>query len=462
MKRYNLKFLHTFNRRNFTAGKLTLYLSLTVGFIILLLAFIFLFFPQTYLNGYIKNRITGSFAKAYPQYSLKIARVNFNILKNRVELDSVSLIKIDSSFSFTMGAFSLSGIDWIKLYRENKFSYNSIAEASIDAEGVVLNLKRSQNQIRCGHFHLSVPDSGIGAESVEFHPLITDEQFFADSKFRNTRYRFVVPKISVKGLLYRKLFNGDNYRAGSIIIRDAVADILVNMDKPFDPQSPHPLMPDAGLSSIKDTIRIGSLQVINARLNYFERYAVGAKAAIIIFDKMHVSAEGIVNHTGLRDTIIIHADGNFMSTSRMKLLMSIPLGSPQFSYSYGGSLQRMEVSDINKFLETSEHRRIVSGTLHEASFAVKVNSGNATGYVHAEYENLSVAVQDKTTGSESGIFDKISSFIAKTFIINGNNMPDKTGALKIGNIKYTHKPDEPFIQFTWFALRSGVGDVVGF
>lgn len=462
MKKLKIRHLQTIAWRKLSPGKIALYSSMTVGIIILLFAIIFFFFPQTYLNGFLKNRIIDAFKKEYPEYSLNIAGVNFNVLKNRIECDSISLTKNDSTFSCRIGTFSLYGIGWIKLLREKKFSSNSIAESAINAKGIVLNFKQSQNQIRCRRLHLSVPDSEIVADSVEFHPLINDEQFFAESKFRNTRYRFVIPKIRVNGLEYSGLLSGNNYRVRSINIKDVFVDVLVNMDQQFDTKSPSPLMPNEGLSSIKDTIRVDSLQVTNSRLNYYERYAVGAKAALVTFDKMQVLAKGIVNHTGRRDTIVIHAHGNFMNTGKMELNMLIPLGSPQFSFSYSGSLHQMELSSLNKFLEIAEHRHIKSGILHETTFNVNVNSGLATGYVRAEYNNLSFDVLSKKTGRENGIFDEISSFIGKTFIIRGNNMPDKSGAMKIGVVKYTRKPDEPFIQFVWFALRSGVGNVVGF
>jgi hypothetical protein len=462
MKKLRIKYLQTIDGRKLSPGKITLRTSLAVGIILLLFALIFIFFPQTYLNGFLKNRIIDSFAKAYPEYSLKIAGVNYNILRNRLQCDSISLTKIDDTFSCRIGALSLDGIGWIKLLREKKLSPNSIAGAALNAEGIVLNFRQSQNQIRCGRLHLSVPDSEIVAESLEYHPLITDEQFFAESKFRSTRCRFVLPKISVNGLAYSELLCGNSYRARSINMRDAFIDILVDMDKPFDTNSPNPLMPNESLSSIQDTISVDSLEVRNSRLNYNERYVVGAKAALITFDRMQLLAEGIVNHTGQRDTIVIHAQGNFMNTSAMKLLMLIPLGSPQLSFKYGGSVRELELSSLNEFLETAEHHRIKSGILHGASFEVNVDSGRATGYVRAEYNNLSIAVLNKNTGSENGIFDRISSFIGKTFVIRGNNMPDKSGSMKIGVVKFTRKPDEPFVQFAWFALRSGIGNVAGF
>jgi hypothetical protein len=439
-----------------------LFASLAVGIILILLVLIFLFFPQTYLNGFLKIRIKDSFAKAYPEYTLKIADVNFNFLKNRIECDSVSLTKSDSSSSFRINMLSLEGIGWIELFRKKDISPTSISKAVLDAEGIVANLDHSKNQILCGRLHLSVPDSEIVADSLEYHPLITDEQLFAESKFRNTIYRFVVPKITVNSLAYQGLIFGNNYRARSIIISDAFIVVLVNMDKPYNKKSPNPLMVNEALSSIKDTIQIDSLQIMNSRLNYHERYAVGAKAALITFDRMQAVVTDIVNHPDKPDTLVIHAQGNFMNTSAMKLFMSIPLGMPQLSFRYNGSLNKMEVSSLNKFLEIAEHHRIKSGTLQSAAYNINVSSGRATGYVRTEYNDLVIAVLNKKTGSENGIVDRISSFIAKTFIIKGNNIRDKSGAMRLGSVKYTRKSDDTFIQFVWFALRSGVGNVVGF
>lgn len=462
MNEMKIKYLPSINWRKLSSKKIALYTSFTIGSISFLCILIFLFFPQTYLNGFLKNRIIDAFAKAYPECSLKIANVNFSILKSHIECDSISLTKLDSSFTCSISVFALDGIGWIKLLREKNISPNSIAETAIDVEGITLNFKQLQYQIRCGRLHLSGPDSDIVADSLEFNPLISDEQFFTESKFRTTRYRLAISKISVNGMACSGLLSGNNYHARSINIGDALLDVLVNMDKPFDKKSPSPLMPNAGLASIKDNIRVDSLQVINSRLNYYERYVVGGKAASVTFDKIQALAEGIVNHTGWRDTIVIHAQGNFMNTGTMKLFMLIPIGSPQFSFSYSGSLSTMEVNNLNKFLEIAEHHRIKSGMLESATYNINVNSGHATGYVHAEYNDLSIAVLNKNTESEDGFFDKISSLIANTFKIKGNNMPDKSGSIRIGIVKYTRKPDETFTQFVWFALRSGVGNVAGF
>lgn len=122
----------------------------------------------------------------------------------------------------------------------------------------------------------------------------------------------------------------------------------------------------------------------------------------------------------------------------------------------------MDVTTLNSFLEVSDHHRIKSGIIQSATYGINVTSGQASGSLRVIYKDLSVAVLNKDTGSEKGIFDRVSSFIGKTFVIRESNKLDEEGLMMIGKIKYTRKPDEPFFQFVWFALRSGIGNVVGF
>jgi hypothetical protein len=122
----------------------------------------------------------------------------------------------------------------------------------------------------------------------------------------------------------------------------------------------------------------------------------------------------------------------------------------------------MDIPQLNTFLEPAEHRRIKSGILQSATFDVNVTSGHASGALRVAYKDLSIAVLNKATGSEKGFFDRISSLIGKLFIIRGTNIPNEKGLMKIGEIRYTRVPDDYFLQFAWFALRTGVKDVVGF
>ena len=335
---------------------------------------------------------------------------------------------------------------------------NILASLTLDAQNGSLNFLQSQNELSFGMLHISVPDSAMTADSIKYYPLIDDEQFFAKSRFRQTRFRFDIPQLKMIGLDCIALLEGNIYNAQS----DVFTDILVNMDKPYDTNSSNPQMPNEALSSMKEIVKVDSLKITNGHLKYCERSAVKAIPGVITFDKVNVSVSGIANHSANPDTAIIHADGLFMNSGIMKLFMAIPLTSPDFSLRYSGSLSIMDVTALNAFIEPSEHQRIKSGIIQSATYNINVNSGRASGSLRVVYKDLTIAVLNKETGSEKGIFNRVLSFFGKVFIIRGTNMPDEKGLMKIGEIKYTRNPQDYFLQYVWFALRGGIADVVGF
>jgi hypothetical protein len=255
---------------------------------------------------------------------------------------------------------------------------------------------------------------------------------------------------------------GKSYCARSINVNEASFDILVNMDTPYNKNSPPPLMPNEALSSINGIAQVDSLNIVNGRLSYAERYMIGTSPAEVTFDSIQLSAEGITNQGAPGAAAVIHAEGTFMKTSKMKLHMVIPVRSPEGSFKYSGSLDAMDLTRLNAFLEIGERVRIKSGTLQSATFDVDVSAGHASGTLRPIYRDLTIAVLYRRTGSEKGAYNRVISFITNAMKIRKTNMLSQSGSMKVGKVKYTRKRDDTYLQLAWFSLRSGVGDVVGF
>ncbi|MBA4312590.1 MAG: hypothetical protein C0417_08160 [Chlorobiaceae bacterium] len=414
------------------------------------------------MNWFIKPRITKAFADAYPTYSIHITNMNYSILKNRFGFDSVSLRADDGTFLSTMGQFSVSGVSWTHLLWGRSLAFNDFANSVVDVHDIVIAFPQFQYKLNCESLHISMPDSEIVVNALELQPPVDDEQFFAQSKFRKTRYRLVIPQCRATGLSCLELLNGKNYRARAAQIYNASLSVLINKDKPVNSNSLSPRMPNVVLSSIKESIQIDSIRIMNGRLIYNERFGVGLEPAVLTFDSMQVSICGIDNHGNISDTAVICAQGMLMNTGAMSLRMSIPVASPEFSFRYSGFLSGMNLSEFNPFIEVAEHKRFKTGSLQSAVFDVQVISGSAKGNVRALYKDMKIISINSSTGSESGVGNTIVSFIANNMKLRTTNIPDKLDSMKIGEVKYMRKSDETFFEYAWFALRSGIGDVVGF
>jgi hypothetical protein len=451
-----------FDWRKISPRKFVKTISLIVGTIFLVFALSFVFFPDPFINTFVKNKITNAFTESYPDYSLQIGEMHYSIWKNRLECDSIRLKANDSTFTCRLDSFSISGISWMKIITQSGFKPNIISNSIIGARNIVYSFNKSQDELRIGRLHISLPDSQMVTDSIRYHPLINDDQFFAKSQFRQTRFCLDISQIKIIGFDFLSCLERDTYSAEKIILKDVFADILLNKDKPSDENLANPRMPNEIFSSMKEIISIDSLQIINGQLKYYERFAVNAPLGVITFSKFKISASRIANHTEKPETTMIRGDGLFMNSTAMKIFMAIPLTSKDFSLQYSGSLGRMNVSDLNVFLEPVENRIIKSGVIQYANYNIDVNSGRASGNLRVAYDDLGIAISNKKIGYDLGLVNRISNFIGDMFIIRTTNLPDENGSMKIGEINYTRDPGDYFFQYLWFSLRSGIGDVVGF
>jgi hypothetical protein len=195
-------------------------------------------------------------------------------------------------------------------------------------------------------------------------------------------------------------------------------------------------------------------------ITYAERSMPGADPAALTFAAVTLSVAGIANQGAATATIELQGQGDLMSAGTLKVVMSIPITPSDFTLRYSGSLSAMDLTRLDAFLELAEHIRIQSGTVQEAAFEIEVNAGQAIGRVRAIYDDLKITVLDQQTGTKQGFDNRVASFLANVLKVRTANAPDALGSMNQGDVNYLRAPEETFLEFVWFALRSGVMDVI--
>src|SRR3989339_435460 len=262
--------------RNMSLQKIAKYLIILISSIIFLAMLIFIFFHDPIINTFLKDRITKSFNETNPEYSLKLGDMHYSIWNNSLGSDSVSLKSTDSSVTYNAASISVGGINWINIILQGDFKIDDLTSSVFDAQDIRINYLKSQNELLLKTLYVSIDDSLIIADLIKYYSLIDDEEFFAKSRFRQTRFRLDIPKIKAIGVDWIPLLEGASYESRKISIYNMFADILVNMDKPYDKSSSKPLMPNEIFIALKKTVKVDSVKIINAQLKYCERYAVKA------------------------------------------------------------------------------------------------------------------------------------------------------------------------------------------
>src|SRR3989339_175602 len=122
------------NWRELSPRKVVKYISFVIGAFILILVLIFIFFPDPFINTFLKDRITKALKESYPAYSIKFSDMHYNFWKNRLGCDSITLRTNDSTITCSAASFSVSGIGWIKILLQNDYTSNILTSSVIDAQ----------------------------------------------------------------------------------------------------------------------------------------------------------------------------------------------------------------------------------------------------------------------------------------------------------------------------------------
>jgi hypothetical protein len=446
------------NSRRLSLRRVPTFVGLCLGAAALVVAVLILMFGGMILNGYGKGKVERAFARAHPGYALHIGKLDYSVRADLLVAQSVTL----SAPNATLKAdrISLTGARWTRLVWGTAALPEVLANASLDATNLHVEFPQAHYGIHCARVRASVPNSELIAEGAELRPLAGDEAFFAAHDFQTPRFHAVVPECRVLGLAYGELLQGRAYRARSVHFAGPSLDTLLNRDKRPEPFVKSPLMVHEALASIRQSLRIDSLSITNGQFRYCERLAVGADPAMVTFGAVSLSVEGIANRGELTAAIQLRGQGDLMDAGTLRVLMTIPVTSPDFSLHYSGSLSAMDLTRLNAFLEIAEHTRIKSGSAQEAAFEVDVRAGQARGRVRAIYKDLDLALLNKQTGSAKGFNNRVTSFFTNVLKIRNSNAPDASGSMREGVVNYTRRPEDEFQQFLWFALRTGVLDVI--
>ena len=446
------------NSRGLSLRRLSAYVGLCLAALVLAVAMLILVFGGAILNRYGKEKAERAFAEAHPGYALRIGELDYAVGANRLVAQSVTLSATNTTLK--VGRTSLTGVRWARLLWGTAALADILADASLEATNLDVEFSQAHYGIRCARLRASVPGSELIAEGTELRTLAGDEEFFAAHDFRTVRFHVVVPECRVLGLAYGELLQGKSYRARSVHFSGPSFDALVNRDKPPKPFVKSPLMVHEALAAIRQPLQVDSLSITNGHFEYCERLAVGADPAVLTFGAVSLFVEGIANRGETTAAIQLRGQGDLMNAGTMKVLMTISIQPPDFLLHYSGSLSAMDLTRLDAFLDIAEHIRIKSGSAQEASFEIDVIDGQARGRVRAIYRDLDMAVLDKQSGTEKGFDNRVASFLMNELKFRNSNAPDASGSMKEGKVNYTRRPNDEFQQFAWFALRTGVLDVI--
>jgi hypothetical protein len=211
-------------------------------------------------------------------------------------------------------------------------------------------------------------------------------------------------------------------------------------------------------------VSIDTIRLREGKIVYGEEFAGRPGRAVLTFSDANILATGLINNriVGVRRDTRVEASSTFMDEARLSLQLAGPLWATDFSMVATGSLDAMEINRLNPWLTISDELRIQSGRATRADFEINFLKNQSRGQVQLIYRDLSVESIDPRTRSGDGLEERLETFLLNTLKLNSENIPDDSGKIRIGTVNHRRASTETFLSYLWLAVRSGLGDTIGF
>jgi len=241
--------------------------------------------------------------------------------------------------------------------------------------------------------------------------------------------------------------------ADRIVIHQPALHVFRDRRMPFIKDHTEPL-PMVRLQNLPFTVRLGTIDIANATIVYEEFPEEGTKSGSIVFDHLYARFEGIDNRdTGFNRFINLDVNTRFMKSGLLKARFAFPL-NPQNLYYAEGTLDNMELTQLNPTLENLAKVRVASGTMNTMHFNFDYNDDESDGSVMMLYENLEmIALKDKEEAKEK---DGFKSFILNVLFAKKNKKDEVRTAKRDGTIAFERDKKRSIFNYWWKSLATGI------
>jgi hypothetical protein len=334
-------------------------------------------------------------------------------------------------------------------------------DVSTDVQNLMINLPDSLNKLQLGRLNISSDAKTIALDSLQLIPRYPRFEFGYKNEYEIDRIDLNIPEIRFREVDFNRFIDSARFYARSVDINNARMVDFRNKNLPFPPNNEPPL-PHTALQNMSQKIKIDSLQVNNAYIEYNEYWYEAPQAGTLTFEKLNAAIYDVTNYpedieSGI--SMIMDAQTKVMGEGLLEAHFEFPMDTKSGFHKVTGTLGSMPLTAFNPMLKYVAFAGIDEGQLNSLEFDMTLNNSRSNGTLIMKYENFKISLLDKETIKQQGIIKNLGSFVANTFIIKKNNTPED--GMRAGPIKFERIQRKSVFNYWWKSLLSGIKPSLG-
>lgn len=292
--------------------------------------------------------------------------------------------------------------------------------------------------------------------SFQIKPRYSEQTFRQIIRKQKDYYDLAFKEISISKLQLPALIHDTRVLIDSLTT-NAVIRVANDRTLPVDSIKKAPYYPQHVLEKFAFPLRIRTVVINNGLIYYRERSALSKLPATLTFNKVNCTIRNISNMPPLpgEDNIVkVNVRASFLHGGVLHSSWKFPQGPPSSSIPFRitGSLQQMDITDLNEVTEPLALASFKKGRINKLSFDIRGTDKEASGRITFLYEGLKIQLVKPDSAGE---MDKqgVKTLLANFLLRNSNPSGSKT---RIADVQYQQDPYRSFFNLTWKTIFEGI------
>ncbi len=401
-------------------------------------------------EGALRWRVTKIATNDTARFEVSTSRVKPNILLRQLEIENLDLKLVRDSFAISLQT-SLN-LDSLSIKRGDSVQWR-LKRAVLHSEDATFNNVVEDFDLKYKSMDFDSRDSALIIAGFEMTPRLTPEGFSNKYPYRKVQPDLYVSTITLSGidlsLSNRGLF------ADKLLLDSC--DFRIYQDIRKERPEERKLLPSEMIAKIPIPTAIDSVVIKRAYLDYKHQGKTDDKGlANLTVDQLTLKIFSVSNlgHT-------VAADVNITATARLQKKAMVSMTAkfladkPNHDFQVDLSMTETPISSFNEMLLPTIGISVKSGYCKGARVHMAGNDFEVRGDLDISYTDLKVAIPPNQKGDQK-LLGKVAEGIGNFALVNTNaTMKDDKGTI------YFKRPQkEPFVNFWWKGIESGLLDVI--
>lgn len=369
---------------------------------------------------------------------------SFQILDGRLNVKDNQFNKIEiDSFSTEVSA--------VQYFPERDSAQVEWGISEFWSNNLRINIKDKHYLLASDEIKLTT-NKELSILNMEWQPKRNKENFTKSLSCRKPRLDIKLQSLNIYPFSVEEILFENRFRVSNIVIGNG--DLEVFSDKTKEACTDHKMYFYEKLAETDLQIHVDSITIKKSKIT-FEELRHDDNSGELTWNDVYASIYDLSNMPETqKSNTYVNIQANFVEESKLKVNFTFPNFSSVKNYKYDGTLDHIELTKLNRFLNFSNRLRIKTGELNQLTFKGEGNSKSSSGTMELLYKDLGVALLKKD-GSRRKFLSKLSNVL-----INNRNNPDAKNELRIGRMYSERNTEKSFISNWWMTLQSGMKSTI--